>query len=91
MSIKPIGDRVLVKPAKEQEITKSGIVLPDTVDKEKKAEGEILDIGHGEKVAKLGLKVGQKILFGKYSGEEFKINDEEYKILNHEDILAVIE
>ena len=91
MSIKPIGDRVLVKPAKEQEITKSGIVLPDTVDKEKKAEGEILDIGNGEKVAKLGLKVGQKILFGKYSGEEFKINDEEYKILNHEDILAVIE
>ncbi|MFA4871674.1 MAG: co-chaperone GroES [Patescibacteria group bacterium] len=91
MSIKPIGDRVLVKPAKEQEITKSGIVLPDTVDKEKKAEGEILDIGNGEKVAKLGLKVGQKILFGKYSGEEFKINEEEYKILNYEDILAVIE
>lgn len=90
MQIKPIGDRILVKPLVE-ETTKSGIILPETVDKEKKAEGEILAIGQGEKIVKLGLTVGQKVLFGKYSGEEIKIGEEEYKILTHEDILATIE
>ena len=53
MSIRPLGDRVLVKPLKEEEITKSGIVLPDTLDKEKKTEGEIIALGEGEKLAKL--------------------------------------
>jgi len=91
MNIRPIGDRILVKPIKEEEVTKSGIVLPDTIDKEKKAEGEILAIGTGEKVTKLGLSVGQKVLYGKYSGEEVKVDDQEYKVLSHEDILAVIE
>ena len=91
MSIKPIGDRVLVKPVSEEETTKSGIVLPDTIDKEKKAEGEIIAIGSGEDVTKLGLTNGQKVLFGKYAGEDVKSGDEEYKILNHDDILAVIE
>jgi len=91
MKIKPIGDRVLVSPVKEEEVTKSGIVLPATSDKEKKAEGEILEIGVGEKIAKLDLKIGQKILFGKYAGEEIKVGDVEYKILNHDDILAVVE
>ena len=91
MSIKPVGDRVLIKPATEEEVTKSGIILPDTIDKEKKAEGEIVAIGSGEKVSKLGLAVGQKILFGKYAGEEIKVGEEEYKILSHEDVLAVIE
>lgn len=91
MNIKPIGDRILVKPALEQEMTKSGIVLPDTAGKEKKAEGEILAIGRGEKIIKLDLIVGQKVLFGKYSGEEIKVDGQEYKILGHEDILAVIE
>ena len=91
MKIKPIGDRVLVKMVREEEVTKSGIVLPDTVDKEKKAEGEILAIGAGEKVGKLGLQVGQRVLFGKYAGEEVKVDDEEYKVLGHEDVLAVLE
>ncbi len=91
MNIRPIGDRILVKPIKEEEITKSGIVLPDTIDKEKKAEGEIIAIGAGEKVSKLGLAVGQKVLYGKYSGEEVKADDQEYKVLAHEDVLAVIE
>ena len=91
MKIKPIGDRVLVKAIKEEEITKSGIVLPDTIDKEKKAEGEIIAIGQGEKVEKLGLKVGDRVLFGRYAGEEVKMDDQEYKILSHEDILAVAE
>ena len=91
MKIKPIGDRVLVKAIKEEEVTKSGIVLPDTIDKEKKAEGEIIAIGQGEKVEKLGLKVGDRILFGRYAGEEVKVDGEEYKILSHEDVLAVAE
>ncbi|MDO8669003.1 MAG: co-chaperone GroES [Candidatus Buchananbacteria bacterium] len=91
MGIKPIGDRVLVEPVTVAEVTKSGIVLPDTIDKEKKAEGRILAIGNGEKVSKLGLAVGAKIIFGQYAGDEVKVDNKEYKIINHEDILAVIE
>ena len=89
MELKPIGDRVLVRPVKEEEITASGIVLPDTVDKEKKAEGEIIAIGGGEKVQKLFLSIGNKILYRKYSGDEVEVDGEEYKILSHEDILGV--
>ncbi len=91
MNIKPIGDRVLVKPVKGEEVTASGIVLPDTVEKEKKAEGEIVSLGNGEKLAKLSLSVGMKVLFEKWGGEDVKISDEEYKILDHEKIMAVIE
>jgi len=91
MAIKPLGDRVLVKYMKEEEVTASGIVLPDTVDKEKKAEGEIVSLGGGEELAKLGLTVGQKVLFKKWGGEEVEMNGEEHKILNHDDVIAVIE
>ncbi|MFH1947013.1 MAG: co-chaperone GroES [Candidatus Magasanikbacteria bacterium] len=91
MNIKPIGDRVLVKPVKEEEVTASGIVLPDTVDKEKKMEGEIIALGNGEKLAKLGLSVGQKVLFKKWGGEEIEFDGEDYKILGHEDVIAVLE
>jgi chaperonin GroES len=91
MNIKPLGDRLLVKPIKEEEVTASGIVLPDTVDKEKKAEGEIIALGNGEKLLKLNLSVGQKVLFKKWGGEEIKSEGEDYKILNHDDVMAVIE
>jgi len=91
MNIKPIGDRVLVRPLEEEKITESGIVLPDTVDKEKKAEGEIIALGNGEKLAKLNLKVGDKVLFEKWGGEEVKVEKQEYKILPHDKILAVVE
>jgi chaperonin GroES len=91
MTIKPVGNRLLVKPITAEEKTKSGIVLPDTIDKEKKTEGEILALGQGEDLAKLNLAIGQKIIFGKYAGDEIKKDHEEYKILNHEDVLAVIE
>ncbi len=100
MQIKPLGDRILVKPKKEEEITASGIVLPDTVDKEKKAEGEIVAVGNGEVVAKFGLKVGSKVLFKKWGGEEIKLgkgkDEEDYKILfvsndDKSDVVAVIE
>ena len=90
MNIKPLGDRVLVAPIKEEEITKSGIILPETA-KEKKAEGEIIAVGTGEKISKLELRPGQKVLFSKYGGDDIKIEDKEYKILTNEDLLAVIE
>jgi chaperonin GroES len=85
MNIKPLGDRVLVKPDLEEEVTASGIVLPDTVDKEKKAYGTIVAVGNGTEVAKLGLKIGDKILYKKWGGEEVKMGTGsaavEYKIL----------
>ncbi|MFA6526635.1 MAG: co-chaperone GroES [Candidatus Buchananbacteria bacterium] len=90
MTIKPIGDRLLIAPVKEEEITKSGIILPDTA-QEKKAEGIIVAIGSGEKVVKLGLFAGQKVIYGKYAGDEVKSDGKEYKILGHDDVLAVIE
>ncbi|PIS41434.1 MAG: co-chaperone GroES [Candidatus Kerfeldbacteria bacterium CG08_land_8_20_14_0_20_42_7] len=91
MKLKPLGDRVVVKPVKQEEVTASGIVLPDTVEKEKKEEGEIIAIGDGAKVTKLNLKVGSRVVFGKYAGDEVEIEDIEYKILKEEDVLAVIE
>lgn len=91
MKLKPVGDRLIVKPIKKEEITSSGIVLPDTVEKEQKAEGEILSVGTGEKISKLSLSVGQKVIYKKYGGEEVEIEKTEYKILDHDDVLAIIE
>jgi len=91
MKLKPLGDRIIVKPVTEEEVTKSGIVLPDTVEKEKKEEGEVMAVGDGEKIQKLGLKEGDKVIFGKYSGEEVTIEDIEYKVLKEEDVLAKVE
>ena len=90
MNLRPLGNRVLVKQLEQEEVTASGIVLPETVDKEKKAQGEVIALGDGEKVTKLNLKVGDDVLFGKYSGDEVEYEKEEYKILNHEDVLAVV-
>ncbi len=90
MNVKPLGDRALVKPLEAEEVTKSGIIMPDTIDKEKKAEGEIIALGDGEKIKKLGLNIGDKVLFGSYRGEDIKVESIEYKILNHDDVLAVI-
>lgn len=91
MQLKPLGDRIVVKPATQEEVTKSGIVLPDTVDKEKKEQGEVIAIGTGEKIVKLGLKLGDLVLFGKYSGDEVEVEDIEYKILKDEDVLAILQ
>ena len=91
MKLKPLGNRVIVEPLTEEEVTKAGIVLPDTVDKEKKAEGKIIAVGDGDKIKKLNLQAGDRVLFGKYAGEEVKIKDIEYKILSDEDVLATIE
>ncbi len=80
----------MVKPEKVEEI-KGGIVLPDTAEKERKEKGEVVSVGAGEDIQKLGLKAGDKVLFGKYSGEEIKIDDQDYRFLGHEDVLAIIE
>ncbi len=82
MKVKPIGDRILVKPLKEEEVTKSGIVLPSNAEKEKKAQGKIVALGSGESIKSLGLKEGDTVVFGKYSGDEVEVDGEEYKILN---------
>ncbi len=91
MNLKPLGDRVVVKPLPKKETTKAGIILPETVSKESRQEGELMAIGKGEKIAKLDLKVGQKVVFAEYGGSEIKIDGMEYKILNYDDLLAVIE
>lgn len=90
MKLRPLGNRVVVTPLTEEETTKSGIIVPETVDKEKKAEGTVVAIGEGEEIKKLGLAEGDKVLFGKYAGEEVKVDGVEYKILTDEDVLAVV-
>ncbi|MCL1975054.1 MAG: co-chaperone GroES [Firmicutes bacterium] len=95
MNIKPLGDRVLIKQIDSEEITKGGIVLPDTA-KEKPQEGEVLAIGPGKLLdngerAPMEVKVGDRVLFAKYAGSEIKQGGEDYMILNSErDILAII-
>jgi len=91
MNLKPLGDRVIVKPFPKEETTKSGIILPDTVEKESRQQGEVVAVGSGEKVQKLGLTAGVKVVFSEYGGSEIKIDNVEYKILNHDDLLAILE
>ena len=89
MKIKPLGDRVLVRQLQEEKVTASGIVLPDTVESKKKIEAEVVAIGDGEKVVKLGLKVGDKVIIEKWGGEEVEVTEGgkkvEYKIPTLED------
>ncbi len=91
MNIKPLGDRILVKPLLAEEVSKSGIVLPDTAEKTKKEQGEIVAIGEGEKIKKMNLKIGDKVLFGKYAGDEVEMDKVEYKFLKDEDILGIVQ
>jgi len=93
-NIKPLGDRVLVKPSEVKETKKGGIIIPDTV-KEKPVEGEVMAVGLGKFSDSnirltMEIKVGDKVLYGKYSGTEVKIEDVEYMIMHTDDILAVI-
>ncbi|AKU97216.1 Heat shock protein 60 family co-chaperone GroES [Labilithrix luteola] len=95
MNIRPLQDRVILKRVKEEEKTKGGIIIPDTA-KEKPIEGEVVAIGNGKvledgSVKKLDVKVGDRVLFGKYSGTEVKIEGEERLIVREDDILAVLE
>jgi chaperonin GroES len=92
--IRPLHDRVIVKRIEEEEKSKGGIIIPDTA-KEKPQEGRVVAVGPGKqddgKVVPLGVKAGDKILFGKYSGTEIKLDGEEHLILREDDILGVLE
>src|SRR5213083_3778048 len=94
MNLRPVGDRVVVKPVEREEKTKSGIVLPDTA-KEKPQEGIVQAVGtgrildNGTKIP-MELKVGDKVLYAKYAGNEFKIEEIEYLIVSEKDVLAIL-
>jgi chaperonin GroES len=93
--LKPLGDRVVIQPTPREEMTKSGIVLPDTA-KEKPQEGTILAVGPGRigddgKREPMDVSEGQKVLYAKYAGTEFKVNDEELLIVSQKDILAIVQ
>lgn len=95
MKIKPLHDRVIVKRIEEDQKTKGGIIIPDTA-KEKPVEGEVVAVGNGKvledgTLRKLDVKVGDRVLFGKYSGTEVKLDGEERLIVREDDILAVLE
>ena len=94
-TLKPLGDRLVVRPTPREEMTKSGIVLPDTA-KERPQEGTVLSIGPGRTLddgsrEAMDVSAGQKVLFQKYAGTEFKLDEEELLILSQKDVLAIIE
>jgi chaperonin GroES len=96
MTIKPLGDHVVVQLIEKEEMTASGIVLPDTVEKEKKAEGKVVAVGPGKMLdsgvrAPIDVQVGDHILFEKWGGEDVEIDDTEYKVVSADKILAVLE
>jgi len=96
MQIRPLGDRVIVKPLGNEEITKSGIVLPDTVDKEKPEQGEVIAVGSGKRlesgeIAPMSVKVGDKVVFRKYSPDEIKVDGEEVLVISENDIVGIVE
>jgi chaperonin GroES len=93
--LKPLGDRVVVRPISWEEVTRSGIVLPDTA-KEKPQQGEVLAVGSGQILdsgerVPMEVKPGQRVLYSKYAGTEVKLNGEEYLILSQRDILGILE
>ncbi|MEE9537533.1 MAG: co-chaperone GroES [Desulfobacterales bacterium] len=95
MKLRPLQDRILVQRVKEEEKTKGGIIIPDTA-KEKPAEGKVVSVGKGKldengKRIAVEVKKGDRILFGKYSGTEVKIEDQEYLIMREEDVLGIID
>jgi Co-chaperonin GroES (HSP10) len=89
MNIKPLADRVLVKPAAAEEKTVSGIIIPDSA-KEKPLKGEVLAVGRGTKDEEMVLKAGDNVLYGKYAGTEIEINGEKLLIMRQSDVLAII-
>jgi chaperonin GroES len=95
MTIRPLHDRILIKRIEEKETVKGGIIIPDSA-KEKPQEGEVIAVGNGKKtedgkVIPLDVKTGDRILFGKYSGTDIKIDDVEYLILREDEVLGVLE
>lgn len=95
MKLQPLHDRVIVKPSEPEEVTKGGIILPDTA-KERPQQGEVIAVGTGKltedgKVIPLQVKVGDKVIYGKYSGTEVNIDGEEYLIMRESDIFAIVQ
>ena len=95
VNVRPLGDRVLVHPIEEQEVKKGGIIIPDTA-KEKPQEGEVMAVGEGKyredgSRQSLDVKVGDRVLFGKYSGSEVKLDDHEFLIMREDEILGIIQ
>jgi chaperonin GroES len=95
MKVRPLHDRIMVERLEEQEVKRGSIIIPDTA-KEKPQEGKVVAVGTGKvgddgKKIPLDVKAGNKILFGKYSGSEVKIDDKEYLIMREEDVLAILE
>ncbi|MDE2039531.1 MAG: co-chaperone GroES [Elusimicrobia bacterium] len=94
MKIQPLGDRVLVKPVEQKETKRGGIIIPDTA-KEKPQEGLVVACGKGKttedgKLLSMDVKAGDKILYGKYSGSEIKLDDQDYLIMHQDDILGIL-
>jgi chaperonin GroES len=94
--IRPLADRVVVKPVDREEKTKGGIYLPDTASKERPMEGTVLAVGNGRtddngKTVPMNVKAGDKVLFAKYIGTEYKVDDVDYLILSEKDILGIID
>jgi chaperonin GroES len=94
--IRPLADRVVVKPAEREEVTKGGIYLPDTASKERPMEGTVMAVGEGRrddngKLVPMNVQAGDKVLFAKYSGTEFKVDEVEYLILGEKDILGIVQ
>jgi chaperonin GroES len=95
MKLKPLGDRVIVKPSEAEEQTKSGLVIPDTA-KEKPQRGEVIAVGEGRlnedgERMPIDVKVGDVVIYGKYSGQDVKVEGEEYMIMKSDDIYAIVE
>ena len=95
MKIRPLYDRIVVKRIEEKETTRSGIVIPDSA-KEKPQEGEVIAVGHGKRLedgtfVALDVKVGDRVLFAKYSGSDTKVGDTEYLIIREDDVLGVLD
>ena len=96
MKLKPLNENIIVKPIAEDEMTKSGIILPDTIDKEKPEKGEVIAIGAGKTLdngqkAPMSVNVGDTVIFKKYSPDEIKIDSIEYLVVSESDILAILE
>lgn len=96
MKLRPLGNKVILEAASKEEVTKSGIIIPDTVDKEKPEQAKVLAVGPGKinkdgSRSKIDVKVGDTVLFSKYSPTEIKLGGKEYLVVSEEDILAVVE
>lgn len=96
MNLRPIGDHIIVKVASKEETSASGIIIPDTVDKERPEKGEVISVGPGKmlengSLSQMSVKQGDEVVFKKYAPDEIEVEDEEYLVIRMDDVMAVIE